>query len=479
MRNLFIIVLVSMCITPALAQKPLLGQLGKGLTKELETNVTRLLEQRSLRFADALANYRLVPLKIAGTKTTIPTALAVAQGLTRPQEAVGTLLRKTYLQYQAADEVLDSYVARTKPEGTDFLYRGMHVADLGDIVPLFNGLQVDKTGYNSIYMTSNHAVARHYATVEDGIPVVVSMDRKSVKNSSLRPANIGDFYVEKDVPAEAIGDIFVLLDVNGTPNWHRAMWQDKLVFVPLTEPQTAPGGFSVPPVQLSALPENPLEELYNGVDGWQAVQAQMQFICRQLSLDAELAAYALIPLKIAQTESSSPLKVAVPEESVNEMTTASGSLLLRKRGMDCYKEADRALIRYIKQQSKEEDIGFLCRGMRLTRLDEIENILLNGLEVNKTMSKFIYTTPTLFYALSYAESTTEETSISVLIAIDQDAVAEQLKPTDLRYEFYSKMDISQEAIAHVFVFLDINKQPAWYRVVLQGDDMVFIPLPQK
>lgn len=224
--------------SPAFAQGPLGRAVVKGITGKTlldGAKVSRLAAQQQKLVSQQLKNFQLVPLKI-NTATVVQTTLAVPQTLSHPQGAVGTLLRSTYMQYGEADNALDVHVARlNQPGNTTFLYRGMHITDLKEIEDIWaNGLPVGKTGYNSIYMSSNHAVARHYAKLEEGIPVVV-MIKKDVIAGSLRPANLTNFYAEQDIPFQAIFDVFVLLDINGTPGWHRVMWQDKLVFVPLTQ----------------------------------------------------------------------------------------------------------------------------------------------------------------------------------------------------------------------------------------------------
>ena len=446
MKKLFILCLICCFFSPVYAQRGF----GRGVThgkkpaarhytlrKKVHRTTTRSAARSAVQLSKLPPQHQLVPLKIADTKTAIPTMLAVPQALTRPELAVGTLLRNTYLQYQEADATLDRYLAQVKPESAEFLYRGLHVADVGDIAPLFNGLQVDKTGYNSIYMTSNHAVARHYAKLEEGIPVVISMGKSMMGNSSLRPANIGNFYAEKDVPAEAIRDIFVLLDVNGTPAWHRVLWQNKLVFVPLTE--KAPAA-QTQHIKITNLPGEPLVKLGGTVD------------------DAP--------------------------------TILSARMLVGADSWHFIRPTD-AIGRYTEQTFLPKDIlenkESFYRGMRLGKLDDIKNLLINGLEVNKSnYSGEIYASLQISIPLYYATMGSENLPVLIQIPATETlrSYAPEAFPTEDRYAAKAfqtgevcifRRDIPAHFISNVWVFLEVNGKPDWYRVTLEDDALVFTP----
>jgi len=239
MKKLIIVLLLGGCVLPVLAQEE---EAGNALVKvaQMEQTVAKEISQQmrslqQIRLLEQVEPIRLVPLEIAGEVASVPAAVALPPDTPREEKAVGSLLLSTYLLYQNEDAQLESYLTHLSKVGTSkFLYRGLHLSDLKEVSYILqHGLTLDKTGYNSIYMTANPAVARHYAKVERGIPVVVMMDRSALAGS-LRWGNLSEPYAEKDVPAEAVLRVFVLLDINGTPGWYKTTLEnERLVFKPV------------------------------------------------------------------------------------------------------------------------------------------------------------------------------------------------------------------------------------------------------
>ena len=257
MKKIVTVILVCFCFSPAFAQgektaaEIATGKVGAEITRQMQAatsqaaraesqiaaEFTRQMRhaQRQTNLLSQVEKYKLVPLIIPEIVLSVPTKVALPASTQDKEKAVGSLLLNTYRLYQEEDKALDVYLTQVnRAENTEFLYRGLHVSSLDELKPLLqNGMQKSQTGYNSIYMTANPIVARHYAKLERGIPVVVMMD-KSVLAGSLRPENIGNFYAEKDVPAEAVLRVFVLLDINGTPGWYKTTLEnERLVFMPV------------------------------------------------------------------------------------------------------------------------------------------------------------------------------------------------------------------------------------------------------
>ena len=458
MKKLLVLFLICCCVSPTWAQrgfgrrgpranKPSVAHTTKKKSPRKKSRFTpqarvkhdeisRLVTQQTNRATQQLKNYKLVPLQI--TSATVPTALAVPQTLLQPQKAVGTLLRSTYMQYREADHALDIHFAQlNQPENAAFLYRGMHITDLKTIEDIWTkGLPIGKTGYNSIYMTSNHAVARHYAKLEDGIPVVVMM-RKDAIAGSLRPGNMTNFYAEKDVPASAISDVFMLLDINGRPAWYRALWQNKLVFVPLKEEVPAT---PTQHIKITNLPGEPLVKLGGTVD------------------DAP--------------------------------TVLSARMLAGADSWHFIRPTD-AIGRYTEQTFLPKDIlenkESFYRGMRLGKLDDIKNLLINGLEVNKSnYSGEIYASLQISIPLYYATMGSENLPVLIQIPATETlrSYAPEAFPTEDRYAAKAfqtgevcifRRDIPAHFISNVWVFLEVNGKPDWYKVTLENDELVFVP----
>ena len=433
MKKLLVAVLMSLCVSPAFAQ----GGVGRGLVRGVVdkglvngAQISRLVTQQT-RFAQQLKNYQLVPLKITAT-TSVSAALAVPQDVSQPQTALGTLLRSTYMQYAEADHALDVHLTQlNQPEHAAFLYRGMHLSDLKEIEDIWaNGLPVGKTGYNSIYMTSNHAVARHYAKLEDGIPVVVMMKKDAVA-ASLRKGNLSDPYAEKDVPASAISDVFMLLDVNGKPAWHRVMWQDKLVFMPLAEQAAFTPQPPTQHIKITNLPGEPLVKLGGAVDNAPAVLSARL-------LDGEALYAGIFP----QTR-----QMIVP------------SALTRREKAAVY------------------------RGMYMADLKNVGNLLINGLEINKSDAYpgEIYTTPFLRMALGYAvpkPGVKPEIPVLVRIRLTTELLDKKASVSwGAERVFYKAIPAS--FLSDVMVFLEVNGKPDWYKVTLENGELIFTPAPSR
>ena len=213
------------------------------------------------------------------------------------------------------------------------------------------------------------------------------------------------------------------------------------------------------------------EEILRGV-----INQQMRHIGRQMLLHAELAKYNLLPLTINGATSSWETVVAFSPESANRTKEIVGNLrpytYVDTAG---WVGADRRLMEYLMNWEKEEDIRCVYRGMHVADLENVKDILLNGLKVGKTHENGIYVTTAPILARHYARTQTPG-EIPVFVTMEQDDVVDYLQPK--RNEYFSETDIPAEAISHVFAFLEVDGKPNWHRVVLQ-DKMIFIPLPKE
>ncbi len=129
------------------------------------------------------------------------------------------------------------------------------------------------------------------------------------------------------------------------------------------------------------------------------------------------------------------------------------------------------------------------RGMKLKDIQEVENILVNGLEVAKSSYPGdIYTSSSARIALSYAIptglalrwGTPDALIIPAVVSIRP--TAEELERCDLhsstmRYEHVAREDIPADMLQDVVVFLDINGKPDWYQAGLEGGKLVLTPTP--
>ncbi len=210
------------------------------------------------------------------------------------------------------------------------------------------------------------------------------------------------------------------------------------------------------------------------------IQQQKRALARYTLLETELAQRQLVPLHIANMPTKEPLLFAQHASlNTDPPQTVSGQLVSAYNDSYATKNhnLDYFLIRQNKENNSEERL--LYRGMRLSNLEEVRHILLHGLETNKTNYKAVYMSAAPFYARRFAEILPEskETLIPTIVAIEGNILVDHID-TDLGIgEYYSDTDIPADAIVHMFVFLNINQEAAWYRVVEWKDGMVFIPLP--
>ena len=150
-----------------------------------------------------------------------------------------------------------------------------------------------------------------------------------------------------------------------------------------------------------------------------------------------------------------------------------------------------AIGRYTEQTFLPKDIlenkESFYRGMRLGKLDDIKNLLINGLEVNKSnYSGEIYASLQISIPLYYATMGSENLPVLIQIPATETlrSYAPEAFPTEDRYAAKAfqtgevcifRRDIPAHFISNVWVFLEVNGKPDWYRVTLEDDALVFTP----
>ncbi len=120
------------------------------------------------------------------------------------------------------------------------------------------------------------------------------------------------------------------------------------------------------------------------------------------------------------------------------------------------------------------------RGLSLSNLEELENIVKNGLELNKIQVRnateyAIFTSHRLELALHHA-LTDEKAAIPVIVKIP---VTQQYKPLGYNGHFVFIRDVPAEYISEILALLKINGKAMWYKAIWQEGKMVLIPAPSK
>lgn len=246
MKRILTVLLLVCCANAAFAQKGAGRVLGNytHLTEQAARAIQREIRftSRQLRLVDELEHYRQIPLKIVGVFNTGPAALAlpVTQAKHLNLEAAQLSLNHDENIYKLAIARLGDYLAHiSEAEGTEFIYRGMHLGDLGEIEHiLLEGLEVDKTGYDAVYATQSFSFAMRYTNESPyRIPVLVALEGTLIDDLAcdIMWPELGSYCSETDIPAAAISHVFAFLDINGKPAWYRVVLQDEMIFIPLPE----------------------------------------------------------------------------------------------------------------------------------------------------------------------------------------------------------------------------------------------------
>ena len=121
----------------------------------------------------------------------------------------------------------------------------------------------------------------------------------------------------------------------------------------------------------------------------------------------------------------------------------------------------------------------LYRGMAITDLDELKNILTNGLETDKSYHhKKIFTAYEPLTAVLYAQPThrfNAKADLPVLIKIPLTPALEQYTSDRFETARAFRQNIPAQAISDVWIFLEVNKKADWYKATLENGEIVLLP----
>lgn len=121
----------------------------------------------------------------------------------------------------------------------------------------------------------------------------------------------------------------------------------------------------------------------------------------------------------------------------------------------------------------------LYRGLSVANLEELKNILINGLEKNRSnYDKKIFTAYEPLTAVLYAQpnhrfNTTAD--LPVLLKIPLTPALEQYKPERFATALAFRKNLPAEAISDVWILLEVNQKADWYKAVLDNGEIVLFP----
>ncbi|MBR4356049.1 MAG: hypothetical protein IKP96_05760 [Elusimicrobiaceae bacterium] len=201
-------------------------------------------------------------------------------------------------------------------------------------------------------------------------------------------------------------------------------------------------------------------------------RAIINIITDRVLLSQQIATMALVPLNMPKSGTTQPV-LAFPKNSprLPRELKAAGALAPSPESMS---EVNADLSLYFLLRGKHRS---MYRGMGLSNLEEVRDILLDGLKVEKTNYPDIYMTQFPTLALEFATHYNPD-KISVIVIISAEAIFPFIEPV-ASDEYTCNRDVTTDMIDEVLVFLNINGKEAWHRAVLQDDHLVFLPLPEE
>ena len=140
---------------------------------------------------------------------------------------------------------------------------------------------------------------------------------------------------------------------------------------------------------------------------------------------------------------------------------------------------------YVPQPFAEENPA-LYRGMKLSEISDIKNLLINGLEMKKShYVGEIFTSPSLNVATNYALPVLwdqyegeAQMEIPTLLRIPVTPLLLQTNaPEQFGFQWIFRRNVSAAHISDIMVFLNINNTPGWYKAVLENNYVIFVPVP--
>lgn len=117
------------------------------------------------------------------------------------------------------------------------------------------------------------------------------------------------------------------------------------------------------------------------------------------------------------------------------------------------------------------------RGMSLKNLEELRYLLTNGMEVSKvsySMSGKIFFSGSMYVAGLFARHAKEQLAVVVKFKAPED-----ISLYHAQQSYYTQTDIPPTAIKEVFVFLEVQGKPGWYKAALQDGQLTLTPAPSK
>ena len=125
-----------------------------------------------------------------------------------------------------------------------------------------------------------------------------------------------------------------------------------------------------------------------------------------------------------------------------------------------------------------ETKNVLYRGMRFTKLSDVENLLLRGLEIRLSAYSEIYFAYLFSMAMGYTlpRIPDEEVKGDFPIVVKVPVIP-QLPVSQTGVAAQAYQDLPAEFISDVMVFLEINGRADWYKAIVENNKLVLVSVP--
>ena len=144
-----------------------------------------------------------------------------------------------------------------------------------------------------------------------------------------------------------------------------------------------------------------------------------------------------------------------------------------------FPQSDTKRLFYVPVSFNTQEIA-VYRGFSLSNLDELENIVKNGLELDKIENRAeyaIFTSHRLETALHYSiPRSYKKAIIPVIVKIP---VTQQYQPLGYNGHFVFITNVPAKYISEIMAFLEIDGKSMWYKVEWQQNKMILTPALSK
>ena len=218
-----------------------------------------------------------------------------------------------------------------------------------------------------------------------------------------------------------------------------------------------------------------------GAQAARGTTALTQQVSRQVAKHVGATSHVILPLQFVNLPASGtapvvPAQLIMTPAEAQKLTLAPDAKLVHAEFF-----SPRKFERHMKEF---DDLGLYIvvnvrhptfyRGMVLSDLSSLRDVLTKGLERKKTNYNRIFASRYLSAALDYAYINPGQ--LPVLVQIPETDCPFFNVGEDIWSTSFSR-DIPADALARVMVFLKIGEKPGWYDVKWQDDKLVFSRVP--